>query len=147
MQWTRGEYLLDDDATALDIQVIHGLLAGSYWAEDRPRATIERSIAHSLCFGLYARGAQVGFARFVTDRAVFSWLMDFIIAEDHRGKGIGKWMLQCMLEHPVVRDTAVGLSTRDAHGLYRRYGFEIKESMRRAQPPRREEANHSRPAE
>jgi GNAT superfamily N-acetyltransferase len=134
MQWSLGDYLLSDDTASLDIQVIHGLLADSYWANDRPRATIEKSIAHSLCFGLYSSGAQVGFARFVTDTAVFSWLMDFIISEGHRGRGTGKWMLQCMLEHPVVRDTNIGLSTRDAHGLYQRFGFEIKESMRRPRP-------------
>ena len=135
MQWTRGEYLLSDDATALDVTVIHGLLARSYWADDRPRATIEKSIAHSLCFGLFTAGRQVGFARLVTDTAVFSWLMDFIISEEHRGRGLGKWMLSCMLEHPVVRDTSIGLATRDAHGLYQRYGFEVKESMRRPRPP------------
>jgi GNAT superfamily N-acetyltransferase len=134
MQWARAEYLLDDDKSTLDIQVIHRLLAGSYWADDRPRATIEKSIAHSLCFGLYAGGGQVGFARFVTDTAVFSWLMDFVISGEHRGRGTGKWMLQCMLEHPVVRNTNIGLSTRDAHGLYQRFGFEIKESMRRPRP-------------
>jgi GNAT superfamily N-acetyltransferase len=134
MQWSHGEYLLSDDTASLDIAVIHGLLAGSYWANDRPRATIEKSISHSLCFGLYTGGAQVGFARFVTDTAVFSWLMDFIITPEHRGKGTGKWMLQCMLEHPVVSDTAIGLATRDAHGLYRPFGFEIKESMRRPRP-------------
>jgi GNAT superfamily N-acetyltransferase len=134
MQWVRGEYLLDDDTSSLDIHAIHRLLAGSYWAGDRPPAIIEKSIANSLCFGLYTRGGQVGFARFVTDEAVFSWLMDFIISQEHRGRGTGTWMLQCMLGHSVVRDTNIGLSTRDAHGLYERFGFEIKESMRRPAP-------------
>jgi GNAT superfamily N-acetyltransferase len=143
MQWQHGEYLLSDDRTALDITVIHGLLATSYWADDRPREIIEKSIAHSLCFGLYAAGRQVGFARFVTDTAVFSWLMDFIINVEHRGKGTGTWMLECMLEHPVVRDTSIGLSTRDAHGLYQRYGFEIKEAMRRPRPGRPADASGS----
>jgi GNAT superfamily N-acetyltransferase len=131
MQWIKEDFLLSDEKSLLDIGTIAGMLAGSYWAPDRTRSAIEKSIENSVCFGLYTRARQVGFARFVTDTAVFSWLMDFILAEEYRGKGFGKWMLECLLTHPLVRETSIGLATLDAHDLYRKYGFEIKECMRR----------------
>jgi len=88
--------------------------------------TVVRSIEHSLCFGLYEEdGGQVGFARVVTDRSTFAWLCDVFIVESHRGRGLGKWLVRSVVEYPDLRSIKrMLLGTRDAHTLYRRYGFE-----------------------
>ena len=92
----------------------------------RPLAVVEKSIAHSLCFGLYvehAERAQVGFARVVTDRATFAWLCDVFVADAHRNRGLSKWLVQCVIAHPDLQGVGrLVLATRDAHELYRRYG-------------------------
>ena len=143
MEWTRTaclastdypastEYTLSDDSALVDVAAVHRLLSTSYWAPDRTAQVIRASIGPSLCFSLLHGSDQVGFGRFVTDGATFSWFCDFIIDPDHRADGLGKWMLGIMLDHPVVRNTSIYLGTRDAHELYRRYGFEDKEMMKR----------------
>ncbi len=126
-------FFLSTDAALLDLDVISGLLTSSYWATDRPREVIAESIKHSLCFGVYRAGdgKQVGFARVVTDRVTFSWVCDVIIAEEFRGRGLGTWLMTCVVEHPWVRKTKSHLGTRDAHGLYEKFGYERREHMRR----------------
>jgi GNAT superfamily N-acetyltransferase len=105
----RGAYFLSTDRSLLDVELIHRFLSEqSYWAPGIPRDVVERSLANSLCFGLFHESQQVGFARFVTDRATFAWLGDVFVIDAHRGNGLGKWML---------------LGTRDAHSLYTRFGF------------------------
>jgi GNAT superfamily N-acetyltransferase len=85
---------------------------------------VRRSLDHSLCFGLYGRGRQIGFARVVTDRATFAWLCDVFGFEEYRGQGLGKWLIGCVLGHRDLQGLRrVLLGTRDAHGLYERYGF------------------------
>ena len=125
MEWKRGEYEVSDAAARLDAGVVHDFLAGqSYWAQHIPRATTERAIANSLCFGLYHGGAQVGFARVVTDRATFGYLCDVFVAPEHRGAGQGKWLVSCVLQHPDLQGLRrLCLMTRDAHGLYQPFGF------------------------
>ena len=107
-----------------------------HWAAGIPRELLARAIEHSLCFGLYdPDGAEVGLARVVTDYATFAYLCDVYILEDHRGKALGKWLMECVTGHPALQGLRrFSLATRDAHGLYRRFGFEIKESMRRPRP-------------
>ena len=135
MEWSHGEYSLTDNPNRLDLDAVHALLQTAYWSHDRPRALIEKSIQHSVCFALYHAGRQVGFARAVTDRATFTWICDVIIHPDHRGRGLGKWMLKCLLEHPDLQTLSHHLRTKDAHGLYEPFGFERIEALRRSTKP------------
>jgi GNAT superfamily N-acetyltransferase len=108
----------------LDLDVIHGFLTRSYWSPGIPRETVERAIQHSLPFGLYLGAAQVGFARVITDFATFGYLADVFILEEHRGKGLSKWMMEILFSHPELQGFRRWmLATRDAHGLYRQVGF------------------------
>lgn len=132
MEWQKNEYLVSDDQTLLQIEKIEGWISESYWAKGRSRKVIEESIQHSLCFGLYGQnGRQIGFARVITDQAVFSWIMDVIIDQEYRGRGLGKFIVECIISHPAIKNTKMGLATKDAHDLYRQFGFEIEECMRR----------------
>jgi GNAT superfamily N-acetyltransferase len=139
MEWHRGEYILSDDKARLDVPAIKALLRATYWASDRTDEQFERVIKHSVCFGLYHRGRQVGFARVLTDFAVFAYLGDVIVAPEHRGQGLGKWMVECILTHPALDVTTQCLSTRDAHSLYERYGFQRSEYLRRSKRDRTEQ--------
>lgn len=125
MDWQRDGYSISTDRERLDRELIHRFLRSAYWSENVPRAIVDRSIAHSLPFGLYDEsGDQVGFARVVTDRAVFAYLGDVFIVEGHRGRGLGRWLVETVLSHPDLRGLRrIALATRDAHGLYDRYGF------------------------
>ena len=105
MEWTRNDYTLTDDTARVNVPAVHGLLSTSYWAPDRTAEVICASLDRSLCFSLLYGSNQIGFGRFVTDHATFSWFCDFIIESGHRANGLGKWMLTIMLEHPAVRDT------------------------------------------
>lgn len=120
----RERFLLSTDKALLDIDAIHAYLSEcSYWARERPRQVVESSIEHSLCFGLYEDERLVGFARVVTDYATFGWLCDLFILETHRGLGLGKWLVGCIIAHPDLQNIRrLLLATRDAHELYRRYG-------------------------
>jgi GNAT superfamily N-acetyltransferase len=122
--WTRGEYTVSTDPARLDLDVIHRFLTRSYWAEGRPRERVAQSIAHSLPFGLYDRSGQVGFARVVTDYVVVAYLSDVFVLEAHRGRGLAKWLVDLVMHTPELRAIRRWiLGTRDAHGLYRRFGF------------------------
>jgi len=116
---------VSDDPKRLDLDVIHGYLTRSYWSPGIPRETVARAIANSLCFGVYADdGAQVGFARLITDRATYAYLADVFVLEDHRGKGLSKLLMETIVAHPEVQGLRRWtLATRDAHALYARYGF------------------------
>jgi GNAT superfamily N-acetyltransferase len=120
----RGSLEVSTDPARLDLDTIHSFLARSYWASGIPRETVRRSLAHSLCFGLYDADAQVGMARVVSDYATFAYLADVFVLESHRGRGLGSWMIACVMAHPDLQGLRVWrLATRDAHGLYRRFGF------------------------
>ena len=121
----RDGYEMSDDRARLDIEAIWRFLHSSYWSPGVPREVTERSIAGSICFGLYAPdGAQAGFGRAVTDGITFAWIADVFVLEEHRGRGLGAWLVESMLEHPGLRDVrTVLLATADAHGLYERFGF------------------------
>jgi GNAT superfamily N-acetyltransferase len=116
---------ISTDPGRLDIQVIHEFLRSSYWAEGRSRSVVERSIEHSLCFGVYVGDRQIGFARVVSDRAVFAYLMDVFVVPEFRGQGISKALMRAVLEHPDLQGLRMFLlGTRDAHGLYAQFGFQ-----------------------
>ncbi len=120
----RDRYLVTTDKTKLDLQVIHGFLRRSYWAAGIPSEVVERSIRHSLAFGLFYDGEQVGFARVMTDRATFAYLADVFVLEGHRGRGLSRWLMEVVLSHPDLQGLRRWmLATADAHGLYERYGF------------------------
>jgi GNAT superfamily N-acetyltransferase len=122
---SRDDYEISTDPARLDPGLIHDFLANhSYWARGIPFEVVKRSIDHSICFGVFHRGGQVGFARVITDSATFAYLGDVFIVESHRGKGLGKWLVGTVLGHPDLAGLRMlSLATRDAHGLYERYGF------------------------
>src|SRR5512143_1666365 len=120
----RGPYVLSDDRDRVDLDVVHGFLIGSYWAQGIPRDIVERSIRGSRVFGVYEGGAQVAFARVVSDEATFAYLLDVFVLSAHRGRGLARWLVQTILAQPEYeRLRLVLLGTRDAHGLYAKVGF------------------------
>ena len=119
-------YEISTDPARLDIQAMHAYLTRSYWSPGIPYAIVERAARNSLCFGLYekAGGNQVGLTRVVTDHATFAYLCDIYVLEEHRGRGLGKFLVGAAMAHPAVRAARrTMLGTRDAHGLYRQFGF------------------------
>jgi GNAT superfamily N-acetyltransferase len=121
----RGDFLISTDPALLDLPVIHEFLANrSYWAPGIPLEVLRRAVDGSLCFGLFEQRRQVGLARVVTDRATFAWLCDVFVLEEYRGRGLSKWLIECLIGHPALQGLRrFVLGTRDAHSLYTRYGF------------------------
>ena len=118
------EIVVTTDVGCMDLDVIHDFLAGSYWAQGIARETVERSMHHSLCFGAFRQGAQVGFARVITDRATFAYVCDVFVKPSCRGQGVGKRLMAEIMGHPALQGLRRWtLFTRDAHPLYRRFGF------------------------
>jgi len=137
MEWIHGQqpYRISDRKELLQTDIVYALLQTSYWAGNRSKETIIRSIEGSLCLGLYdADTNQIGYLRVVTDYATFAWVCDVIVHPEHRGQGLGKWLVQCLVEHPKLHGIQMLLGTRDAHGLYEQFGFERREMMRRLAP-------------
>jgi GNAT superfamily N-acetyltransferase len=123
-EWTRDEYLICTDPARLDVGVIQRFLSESYWAVGVPVDVVKRSIEHSLPFGLYREGRQIGFARVITDYATFAYLADVFVLDEFRGEGLGKWLIEVVVSHPELAGLRRWmLATRDAHGLYRKSGF------------------------
>ena len=124
MEYKRDNFTISDDPTRIDLEAICDFLSRAYWAETRTRDVIEKSIQFSLNFGIYEGDRQIGFARVVTDRAIFAYLCDVFIHEDYRGRSLGKWMMECVMMHPDLQGMKRWcLLTRDAHGLYNQFGF------------------------
>ncbi|MGE5370448.1 MAG: GNAT family N-acetyltransferase [Solirubrobacterales bacterium] len=123
MEVAVNEYLISTDKSRLSVEAILGLLRQTYWANERSAAVIEKSIAHSICFGIYHETGQVGFSRLVTDYATMYWGADVIIDKAHRGKGLGKALVRSMLETEEIQGMKGILMTEDAHGLYEQFGF------------------------
>ena len=129
MQWQRNGVVIVDDSSQVDLDVVYDLLKKTYWAKDRSKETIAKTIENSLCFSVFKNDKQIGFARVVTDFATFSWIADVIIEPRFRRQGIGKFLMQCVTEHPAIKSTTQTLRTRDAHGLYEKFNFERSEFM------------------
>ncbi len=120
----RDSLLISTDPALLDMDAICSLLGRAFWAQGRPRERIEKSVKNSLVFGVYDNGRQIGLARVITDCSTFAWLDDVFLNENYRGRGIGKWLMETILSHPdLLMLRRFLLITRDAHGLYRQYGF------------------------
>lgn len=125
MQWRRGDYLISTERERLDWDVIHNYISKeSYWGRGRSPERVRRSVENSLPFGIYRGERQVGFARVVTDYATFAWIADVFVLEEFRGQGLSKWLMEVMLSHPELQGFRRWvLATKDAHGLYRQFGF------------------------
>lgn len=120
----KGAYVVDTDRKRLDAAAVKDFLNKTYWAKGRGLAAVKKSLKHSLCFGLYFGREQVGLARVITDYTTFAYLCDVYVREDHQGKGLGKFLVSCVLKSRELKDLrGMSLRTRDAHGLYRRFGF------------------------
>ena len=102
-EWYRGEYVVSNDRSRLDLDVVHGYLKRSYWTGGVPFDVVRRSVENSLVFGMYRGSKQVGFARVITDRATFAHLADVFVLEEHRGLDLGKWLVETVLSHPELQ--------------------------------------------
>jgi N-acetylglutamate synthase-like GNAT family acetyltransferase len=119
-----GGLLFSTDKKRIDLDVVYLFLSKSYWAKGIPRETVARSIRNSLCFGVYKRGKQVGFARVISDYATYAYIGDVFVVEAYRGEGVGQRLMKWIMEHPNLQGLRRwSLVTRDAHGLYSRFGF------------------------
>ena len=128
VEWQQDGYVISTDAKRIDREMVHRYLSlESYWALNIPREIVDRSLDHSLCFGVFDPDQKmVGFARVVSDYATFANLMDVFILPANRGNGLSKWLLNCILSHPDLQSLrAWTLKTRDAHGLYSQFGFQL----------------------
>lgn len=145
-QYTRDAYTISTDQTKLDIDTIHGYLERSYWTPGIPKETVAQAIKHSLCFGLYASSPpldeaskQIGFARVVTDYASFAYLADVFVLPAHEGKGLGSWLVERVTRCSALENVrSFMLATRDAHGLYAKFGFEGIDNPQRLMIKKRE---------
>ncbi|MPM50903.1 hypothetical protein SDC9_97649 [bioreactor metagenome] len=124
INYTKGGFTVTTDKEKIEIDILHNFINQSYWANGRTKQTIITSIENSLCFSMFKGEKQIGFARVITDYATFAYLCDVYIEEDYRGNGLGIWMLECILNYPNLLDLKKWLlATRDAHELYRKFGF------------------------
>jgi GNAT superfamily N-acetyltransferase len=143
-EYRRGEYTISTDRKKLDIETIHNFISTqSYWGIGRPIEVVEKSIKNSFPFGIYHGNKMVGFARVVTDYATFAWIADVFVLPEHRGKGLSKWLMEVILNHPELQGFRRWvLATKDAQGLYSQYGFQLLKCpenwLERADPNMRE---------
>ena len=124
MDIVKNGFTISTEKEKLDIELIHSFLNRTYWAEGISKETIRRSIEGSLCFGVFENDRQVGFARMITDKATFAYLADVFIIEEYRGRGLSKWLMEIIMTHPDLQGLRrMILATKDAHGLYEKFGF------------------------
>lgn len=124
LEWTRDGFTVSTDPARVDLDVVHGFLTSCYWSEGISRATVARQIAHSLPFGVYEGSRQVGFTRVVSDFTAIAYVGDVFVLEAWRGRGLSRFLMECMVAHPELQGLRRWiLLTRDAHGLYEKFGF------------------------
>lgn len=120
----RDQFTISNDTARLDMDAILDFFTRAYWTKGRPRERTERALANSLVFGVYEGAKQIGIARVVSDYSIFAYICDVFIHEDYRAHGLGKWLMETILSHPDLQGLRRWtLVTRDAHGLYKQYGF------------------------
>ena len=118
------DYEISLDPARIDVEAAHAYISTSYWAQGMPIEVLRKAVANSLCVAAFAQGTQVGFARAVTDRATFAYLADVYVLEAHRGRGLSRRLVAALLDHPEMQGLRrLMLVTRDAHGLYEKFGF------------------------
>lgn len=124
-----GQIVISDEQALLQVEKVHAYLSKeSYWAKDIPFEIVKRSIENSLCWGVYRKGEQIGFARMISDYSTFAYLADVYILEAHRGNGLSKLLMHEIMAHPKLQGLRrIMLATRDAHGLYAQFGFAAPE--------------------
>jgi GNAT superfamily N-acetyltransferase len=129
---TKDNLTISTDPQRLDLDAVCSFLSRAYWAKNRTRPTIERSLRNSLVFGVYDEKRMVAMARIITDFATFAWLCDVFVHEDYRGRGIGKWLMESTLAHPELQTLRRWLlATSDAHGLYSQFGYTSLHNLER----------------
>ena len=138
-EWRRGELMVTADPARLDLDAICAFIARSYWAPKRTRDVIARSLQHSIGFGAFAGTRAVGFARVISDRATYAYVCDVFVDESQRGTGVATFLMECVKDHPALQGLERwSLATRDAHALYRKFGFqELRHPERQMEIPRR----------
>lgn len=120
----KDKFIISTEKTKLNINVIHKFLSNSYWAKNRKLKSTKLAIKNSLCFGVYFEKKQIGFARVITDYVTFAYLADVFILENYRGKGLSKWLMEVILNYTQLQNLRRWfLATKDAHGLYEKFGF------------------------
>lgn len=130
--WSKADFEVSTDPARIQAEMVHEFLANSYWAKGIPMTTLRRSIENSICFGLYFSSQQIGFARVISDCATFAYLADVFILPAYRGRGLSKWLMECILAHPDLQGLRRWvLVTRDAHRLYVNYGFTTMKNPQR----------------
>ena len=126
LSWRRenDEFEISTDGARVDVPAVHAFLTASYWARGVPLAVVEHSVHNSMCFGIYRGHEQLGFARVITDRATFAYLADVYVLPEFRGRGLAKWLMECILSHPDLQGLRRwSLVTLDARPLYQKFGF------------------------
>jgi N-acetylglutamate synthase-like GNAT family acetyltransferase len=125
MEWRQDEFVVSDDPALVSVDAVHRFLSQeSTWSKGIPRERVATSIANSMCFTLLHNGKQIGFARLISDRSTIAYLGDVYVETEWRGKGLSKWLMDCVMSHPELQGLRRWiLVTGDAHGLYRKYGF------------------------
>lgn len=122
--WAKDEFEISTDPARIDLSIVHAFLANSYWAKGIPKETVRLSIENSIAFGVYHGQQQVGFARVISDLATFAYLADVFIVPDYRGRGLSRWLMECIVGHPNLQGLRRWmLATQDAHDLYAKFGF------------------------
>jgi GNAT superfamily N-acetyltransferase len=120
------DYHISNDKSKIQFDVVYDFLSTSYWSPNIPRELVEKAIEHSICFSVFFKEAQIGFARVITDQATFGYVADVFIVEPHRGKGLSKWLMQTILDNEALQGfRSWMLATKDAHGLYEQFGFKL----------------------
>jgi N-acetylglutamate synthase-like GNAT family acetyltransferase len=123
-EWRKDGYLISTDKSKIDVQTVHHFISKSYWAEGIPKDVLQRSIDNSLCFAIYHQDKLVGFARVISDAATFAYLADVFIVPEERGRGLSGWLMKVIVDHPQLKGLRrFILATKDAHGLYAKFGF------------------------
>jgi len=135
MEWHRDEFTISDDRDKVNINLVADLIFKTYWGHRRPRKVVERLVQNSVCFSLFHNSEQIGFARVVTDSTVFSWLSDVVIKDEYRGRGLGRWLMSCILSYPSISGTQFVLQTRSAYRLYENLGFYMSDKLMTREPP------------